>query len=111
MSKIASIEITHHRLSLDPPFKASWDGRARRHFDATIVRVTDDEGRQGIGSGDLMKGFEGHEDLFIGHDPRHLGRPAEVSAPINSHCGGCGRLARAPGNLSEKGTGEPVWRM
>ncbi len=39
MSKIVSIEITHHRLPLDPPFKASWDGRPRRQFDATIVRV------------------------------------------------------------------------
>ncbi len=50
MSKITAIEISHHRLPLDPPFKASWDGRPRRHFDATIVRVQDDEGREGIGS-------------------------------------------------------------
>ena len=25
MSKIVSIEITHHRLPLDPAFKASWE--------------------------------------------------------------------------------------
>ncbi|MEO0498869.1 MAG: mandelate racemase/muconate lactonizing enzyme family protein, partial [Pseudomonadota bacterium] len=69
MTKIARIEITHHKMALDPPFKASWDGRLREHFDATIVRVTDEDGRTGIGSGDLMLGFEGHEDLFIGHEP------------------------------------------
>jgi L-rhamnonate dehydratase len=30
MSKIVSIEITHHRLPLDTAFKASWDGARPR---------------------------------------------------------------------------------
>ncbi|MNH85293.1 L-Ala-D/L-Glu epimerase [compost metagenome] len=111
MTRITSIEITHHRLPLDPPFKASWDGRARGHFDATIVRVRDDEGREGIGSGDLMKGFEGHEDLFIGEDPRHLERHYEVLSHINFHYGRCWPLDLALWDLSGKITGEPVWRM
>lgn len=111
MSRITAIDITHHRLPLDPPFKASWDGRARGHFDATIVRVKDDEGREGIGSGDLMKGFEGHEDLFIGEDPRHLERHYEVLSHINFHYGRCWPLDLALWDLSGKITGEPVWRM
>ncbi len=111
MSRIVSIAISHHRLPLDPPFKASWDGRARRHFDATIVRVTDDEGRVGIGSGDLMKGFEGHEDLFIGEDPRHLERHYEVLSHINFHYGRCWPMDLALWDLAGKVTGEPVWRM
>jgi hypothetical protein len=37
--KITGIEITHHRLPLEPPFHASWDTKPRTHFDATIVRV------------------------------------------------------------------------
>lgn len=111
MSRIASIEITHHSLPLDPPFKASWDGRPRRKFDATIVRVRDDEGREGIGSGDLMKGFEGHEELFIGEDPRHLERHYEVLSHIQFHYGRCWPMDLALWDLAGKITGEPVWRM
>ena len=61
MSTITKIEITHHRLPLDPPFPASWDTRPRTHFPATIVRVHDSEGRVGIGSGDAMYGFADYE--------------------------------------------------
>ena len=42
--KIASIQITQHRLTLDPPFHASWDSKPRTHFDATLVRVSTDSG-------------------------------------------------------------------
>ncbi|WP_118135032.1 mandelate racemase/muconate lactonizing enzyme family protein [Oceanicella sp. SM1341] len=111
MSRIAAIEISHHRLPLDPAFKASWDGRPRRHFDATIVRVRDDEGREGIGSGDLMHGFEGHEELFLGQDPRHLERHYEVLSHIQFHGGRCWPLDLALWDLAGKVTGEPVWRM
>ena len=111
MSRIVAIGISHHRLPLDPPFKASWDGRPRRHFDATIVRVRDDEGREGIGSGDLMKGFEGHEDLFVGEDPRRLERHYEVLSHINFHYGRCWPLDLALWDLAGKVMEEPVWRM
>ena len=61
MSKIAAIEITHHRLHFDPPFHASWDTRPRTQWDATIVRVRDDEGHVGIGSGEhcQLRGIRG----------------------------------------------------
>ncbi|QDL94454.1 mandelate racemase/muconate lactonizing enzyme family protein (plasmid) [Paroceanicella profunda] len=111
MTRIVAIEISHHRLPLDPPFKASWDGRPRRHFDATIVRVHDSEGRTGIGSGDLMVGFEGNEELFIGQDPRHLERHYEVLSHIQFHGGRCWPLDLALWDLAGKITGEPVWRM
>ena len=29
MSRIARIDVTHHRLPLDPPFVAAWDSRPR----------------------------------------------------------------------------------
>ena len=61
MAEITAIEITQHRLPLEPPFVASWDSQPRRTFDATIVRVHTDVGVTGIGSGDLMLGFAGHE--------------------------------------------------
>ena len=72
--KITSIEITQHRLHFDPPFHASWDTRPRTFWDATIVRVHTDEGLTGIGSGDLMVGFAGHEHLFVGQDPLDIER-------------------------------------
>ncbi|MCW2306498.1 mandelate racemase/muconate lactonizing enzyme family protein [Rhodobium gokarnense] len=111
MSRIASIAISHHRLPLDPPFKASWDGRPREHFDATIVRVRDDEGREGIGSGDLMLGFAGHENLFLGEDPRRVERHYEVLSHIQFHYGRCWPLDLALWDLYGKITGEPVWRL
>src|SRR5436305_308151 len=36
---ITGIEITHHRLKLDPPFRASWDTQPRTQFDAGAVRA------------------------------------------------------------------------
>ena len=57
MSEIVAIEITHHQLSLDPAFPASWDPQPRTKFPVSIVRVRDSDGREGIGSGDVMYGF------------------------------------------------------
>ena len=110
MSRIKEIAISHHRLMLDPPFKASWDGRPRTQFDA-IVRVRDEDGREGIGSGDLMKGFEGHEALFIGEDPRCVERHYEVLSHIDFHYGRCWPLDLALWDLAGKVMGEPVWRL
>jgi L-rhamnonate dehydratase len=83
--RIAAITITHHRLRLDPPFHASWDSKPRVHFDATVVRVSTDSGLSGIGSGDRMLGFEGHESLFVGEDPLALERHYRVLSNIDFH--------------------------
>lgn len=109
--KITGIDISHHRLDLDPPFKASWDGRPRNHFDATIVRVRTDEGLEGWGSGDLMVGFEGHEDLFIGQDPMRLERHYTVLSNIDFHYGRCWPLDLALWDLAGKISGQPVWKL
>jgi L-alanine-DL-glutamate epimerase-like enolase superfamily enzyme len=109
--KIARIEITHHRLSLDPPFHASWDTRPRTHFDATIVRVTSDQGAVGIASGDLMVGFAGHEHLFIGQDPLALERHARILANIAFHYGRCWPLDLALWDLAGKLLGQPCWKL
>lgn len=111
MSKIASIEISHHTMALDPPFKASWDGCLRENFDATIVRVTDENGRTGIGSGDLMLGFGGHEDLFIGQDPADHDRHYTVLDHIQFHYGRCWPLDLALWDLHGKQTNTPVWKL
>ena len=109
--KIASIEITHHRLPLDPPFRPSWDFRPRTHFDATVVRVRTDEGLEGVGSGDTMTGFAGHEHLFVGEDPLRVERHYRILQNIQFHYGRCWPLDLALWDLAGKITGQPVWRL
>ena len=109
--KIAAIEISHHRLPLEPPFHAAWDPQPRRHFDATIVRVRTDDGLVGIGSGDLMLGFVGHEPLFVGRDPLDLERHQRVLDNLSFHYGRCWPLDLALWDLIGKIAGEPCWKL
>lgn len=60
-------------------------------FDATVLRVFDDEGRVGIGSDDLMLGFASHEDLFVGWNLRQLERHCEVLSISSSITAAVGR--------------------
>jgi L-alanine-DL-glutamate epimerase-like enolase superfamily enzyme len=109
--KISGIEITQHRLHLDPPFRASWDTKPRTQFDATIVRVHTDEGQVGVASGDLMIGFAGHEQLFIGQDPLALERHYRLLSNINFHYGRCWPLDLALWDLAGKILGQPCWKL
>jgi L-alanine-DL-glutamate epimerase-like enolase superfamily enzyme len=109
--KIAAIVISHHRLSLAPPFNASWDTRPRTHFDATIVRVTTDTGLVGVGSGDRMLGFEGHENLFVGQDPLALERHCRILSNIDFHYGRCWPLDLALWDLAGKILSAPCWKL
>jgi len=76
-----------------------------------VVRVTTDAGLTGIGSGDLMLGFAGHEDLFIGRDPLDLDRHAKVIENLSFHYGRCWPLDLALWDLAGKITGEPCWKL
>jgi L-alanine-DL-glutamate epimerase-like enolase superfamily enzyme len=109
--KITAIDITHHRLPLDPPFHASWDSRPRTGHEATIVRVTTDEGLVGFGSGDAMLGFAGHEHLFIGQDPLAIERHYRVLENLNFLYGRCWPLDLALWDLAGKIAGLPVWKL
>ena len=109
--KITHIEITHHRLPLAPPFRAAWDSTPRGSFDATIVRVHTDQGLVGVGSGDLMLGFAGHEHLFIGWDPLLIERHYRVLSHLNFHYGRCWPLDLALWDLAGKITGQPCWKL
>jgi L-alanine-DL-glutamate epimerase-like enolase superfamily enzyme len=109
--KITSIEIKHYLLPLDPPFKAAWDPEPRRKFAATIVYLHSDEGITGIGSGDLMVGFNGHEHLFIGQDPFAIERHAQIIDNIDFHYGRCWPLDLAIWDLIGKATGQPVYKL
>jgi L-alanine-DL-glutamate epimerase-like enolase superfamily enzyme len=109
--KIAAIEITQHQLALNPPFNPSWSSRPRRVFDATIVRVRTDDGLEGVGSGDYMLGFAGHEALFIGEDPLRLERHNRVLEHVAFHYGRCWPLDLALWDLAGKIAGQPCWKL
>ncbi|MFO7632125.1 MAG: mandelate racemase/muconate lactonizing enzyme family protein, partial [Caldilinea sp.] len=83
----------------------------RRKFPATIVRVFDDEGRTGVGSGDSMVGFHDYAHLFVGQDPRHLERHAAVLDNISFHAGRCWPLEVALWDLAGQIEGRPIWQM
>ncbi len=110
-AKITGIEISHHRLPLDPPFHASWDTRPRTFFDATIVRVHSDAGVTGVASGDAMLGFAGHEGLFVGQDALAIERHWRLLNNIQFHFGRCWPLDLALWDLAGKLAGQPVWRL
>jgi L-alanine-DL-glutamate epimerase-like enolase superfamily enzyme len=109
--RIASIEVSQHRLKFSSPFNASWDTKPRVHFDATIVRVATDTGLVGVGSGDLMVGFAGHEHLFVGQDPMLLERHHRVLSHIDFHYGRCWPLDLALWDLAGQITGQPCWKL
>jgi L-alanine-DL-glutamate epimerase-like enolase superfamily enzyme len=109
--QITAIEITHHRLQFAFPFRASWDSKPRHHWDATIVRVFTDEGVTGIGSGDLMLGFDGHQHLFVGQDPLAIERHYRTLNHIAFHYGRCWPLDLALWDLAGKATGQPCWKL
>ncbi|MCP8970915.1 mandelate racemase/muconate lactonizing enzyme family protein [Ectobacillus ponti] len=109
--RITSIEVKHAALPLNPPFKASWDPNPRTSFAATVVYVHTDEGITGIGSGDLMTGFAGHEHLFIGQDPFAVERHAQIIENIDFHYGRCWPLDLALWDLMGKATGQPVYKL
>lgn len=106
-----SIDITHHQLVLDPPFPAAWDPRPRTRFPVTVVRVTDSEGRVGVGSGDVMYGFADHAGWFLGQDPLALDQHAARLANVEFHAGRPWPLDVALWDLAGQIRGEPVWAM
>ena len=108
--QIESIEIHHYRLPLDPPFHAAWDPRPRASHTATLVRVQA-EGCEGVGSGDAMLGFAGHEHLFLGEDPFAIERHVRLLDNLQFHYGRMWPLEVALWDLMGKLSGQPVWKL
>lgn len=108
--KIDSIEIHHYRLPLDPPFNASWDPRPRKAHSATLVRVRAGE-FEGVGSGDSMLGFAGHEHLFIGHDPFDIERHVHILDNLQFMYARMWPLEVALWDLMGKISGQPLWKL
>jgi len=107
---ITSIEIRHYRLPLDPPFRASWDPKPRASFTNTLVRVRAGE-YEGVGSGDAMLGFAGHEHLFIGQDPFAIERHVQILDNLQFHYGRMWPLEVALWDLMGQMAGLPLWKL
>jgi D-galactarolactone cycloisomerase len=108
--KITSIDIHHYRLPLDPPFYAAWDPRPRASHTATIVRVRAGD-CEGVGSGDAMLGFAGHEYLFVGHDPFEIERHVHILDNLQFMYGRMWPLEVALWDLMGKISGQPLWKL
>ena len=77
-----------------------------------MVRVTTDtEAHGGRFQGDRMLGFEGHEGLFVGHDPLACERHYRVLTNIDFHYGRCWPLDLALWDLAGKILGQPCWKL
>jgi hypothetical protein len=98
---IDSIEIHHYRFPLDPPFHAAWDPAPRRSLTVTLVRVRAGD-FEGVGSGDTMLGFVGHEHLFLGQDPFAIERHVRVLDALQFHYGRCWPLKSPCGTSSAR---------
>ena len=98
-------------MPLDPPFPASWDPQPRALFPATIVRVHDDAGHIGVGSGDAMYGFADYESYFLGEDPLDLDRHAAVLSNIDFHAGRPWPLDVALWDLAGQIEDRPIWSL
>ncbi len=110
MPMIDSIEIHHYRLPLDPPFQAAWDPQPRVSHTNTIVRVRAGD-YEGVGSGDAMLGFAGHESLFLGRDPFAIERHVQVLDNLQFMYGRCWPLEIALWDLMGKISGQPLWKL
>ncbi len=107
---ITAIEINHYRLPLDPPFLASWDPRPRTSFTSTIVRVRVGD-YEGVGSGDAMLGFNGHEYLFLGQDPFAIQRHVSILDNLQFHYGRMWPLEVALWDVMGKISGQPLYKL
>jgi L-alanine-DL-glutamate epimerase-like enolase superfamily enzyme len=111
VSRIERIEITRHRLPLDPPFSAAWDRKPRAGFPVTVIRVYDVEGRMGFGAGDPVRGLVDYLDLFIGEEAGDLDRHSAILSNIAFHDGRPWPLDTALWDLAAKTAGQPLWMM
>lgn len=109
--KIERIEISHKKIALDPPFYAAWDNRPRTQFTTTIIRVFTDEGHVGIGSGDVMAGFDAYQELFLGTNPLDIERHYQIIDNISFHAGRCWPLDIALWDLIGKIKQKPIYQL
>jgi L-alanine-DL-glutamate epimerase-like enolase superfamily enzyme len=110
MPLIESIDLLHYRVDLDPPFRAAWDPTPRTNFGATVVKIRAGN-YVGVGSGEAMYGFRGHEALFLGQDPFHIERHVRILDNLQFHYGRMWPIEVALWDLMGQITGQPIWKL
>ena len=108
---IKDIQITRHKLDIDPPFPSSWDPIPLSTFDTTLVRVTAEDGTVGIASGDAMIGFDRFKHLFIGEDAFDFERHNKILDSISLFASRCWPLDLALWDLYGKVENKPVYEL
>ena len=106
--RIERIRLVRLVRTLEPPFRAAWDPVPRARIEATLVVVETDEGVRGVGSGDVMDGFERYEHLFVGEDPLAIERHVRVLETLAFHAGRYWPLEAALWDLAGKASGRPA---
>ena len=109
--KITGIEIKQYAKPFGPAIPGIMDPNPRVKFASTIVYVYTDEGITGIGSGDLMTGFAGHEKFFIGKDPFEMENHNKIIDNIDFHYGRCWPLDIALWDIIGKKCGQPIYKL
>jgi D-galactarolactone cycloisomerase len=66
---------------------------------------------EGVGSGDAMLGFAGHETLFVGQDPFAIERHVQILDNLQFHYGRMWPLEIALWDLMGQMSGQPLWRL
>ncbi|MFO7662340.1 MAG: mandelate racemase/muconate lactonizing enzyme family protein [Chloroflexota bacterium] len=107
---IDAIEIRHYRFPLNPPFHASWDPVPRLDHSTTVVRVQVGD-YEGVGAGDSMLGFAGHEHLFLGRSPLEIEKHVTVLDNLQFHYGRMWPLEVALWDIIGQINGQPLWRL
>ncbi|MDX1447897.1 MAG: mandelate racemase/muconate lactonizing enzyme family protein [Acidimicrobiia bacterium] len=108
---ITAIQVSYHRLDLDPPFPAAWDPVPRRGFPVALVRVRDSSGMIGVGAGDPLRGLVDYHHLFVGQDPLDLDRHSAVLQNVAFLDGRPWPFELALWDLAGKLEATPVWKM
>ena len=109
--QIKDIQITRHKLPVDPPFPSSWDPNPLTIFNTTMVRVIGEDGMVGIASGDAMIGFDRFKHLFVGQDAFDFDRHNRVLESISLFASRCWPLDLALWDLYGKVENKPVYEL
>lgn len=108
---IEKIEISFHQFKLPVAFPAAWDSHPRERFGASIIRVYDDQGRMGLGSGDSLYGFEDYASLFLNRDILDMDLLCGLTDNVSFHAGRWWALENALWDLHGKTLGEPLYQI
>lgn len=83
------VEIRLHRLvqRLDPPFRAAWDPVPRERIPLGLVELVTDDGRIGVGGGDLLLGADAVAARLLGADETRIEEHVRTLESADFHGG------------------------